>query len=346
MREILPEIEGWVNAGKQVAIATVVKVYGSAPRRLGAKMAVNQDGLMAGSVSGGCVENAVVTEALEVIETGKSRLVAYGITTDQAMSVGLACGGTIEVFIERLQAEQFESLRDELASNRLVLKVTALSGKACGATFLAYPDGRHTQSFLPDDIREKITDELLQSLSNSRLTTKLENEEVDVFGEVFTPAEKLIIIGAVHIAIPLVTFGKALGFYTIVLDPRRAFANLERFPHVDDLVVEWPQEKLEALGLDEGSYVVVISHDEKLDVPALAAACRSKARYIGALGSRKTFEKNKEGLREEGVTEEQIARIFSPIGLDIGARGAEEIALSIMAEVIAVRNGVRIAPGQ
>lgn len=341
MRGILPEVAKWMSDGKQVAIVTVVKVYGSAPRKLGAKMAVNQDGLMTGSVSGGCVENAVVTEALEVIQTGKSRLVAYGITTDQAMSIGLACGGTIEVFIEQLSPDDFSRLQRDLLQNRLVAKVTALTGKHCGAAFFAYPDGTHTSSFLPEEMREQVTTDVLTSLANTRQPVTLDNEEVDLFCELFAPSEKLIIIGAVHIAIPLVTFGKELGFHTIVLDPRRAFANHDRFPHVDELVVEWPQEKLESLGLDESSYVVVISHDEKLDVPALALASKSKTRYIGALGSRKTFENNKAALREEGVSEEQLLRIHSPIGLNIGARGAEEIALSIIAEIIAVRNGVQ-----
>jgi len=161
-----------------------------------------------------------------------------------------------------------------------------------------------------------------------------------VFFDIYPPLPRMIIIGAVHIAIPLVTYANSLGFHTIVVDPRKAFSNRERFPHADELVQEWPEEYFQRVGLNEGSYVVTVSHDEKLDVPALAFACNSKARYIGALGSKKTFENNKQGMRELGVPETAIERIYSPIGFKIGAHGAEEIALSIMAEVIAARNGI------
>ena len=340
MREVIPDIDKWLTEGKKVAIATVVKVYGSAPRRLGSKMAVNQNSLMSGSVSGGCVENAVIEEALDALENGRSRLLSYGITSDQAMNIGLACGGTIEVFVEALDPAEYARLRDDILHNRLVLRFTALTGKACGSSFYAYRDGTHTPAFLPDELRERLTAELLQSLTTTRQTVRLADEDVEILCEVFVPADKIIIVGAVHIAIPLVTFARELGFRTIVLDPRRAFSNRERFPHADDLVVEWPQDALEGLGLDESTYLVVISHDDKLDVPALAIGCKSNARYLGVLGSRKTFEKNVAGLLEEGVTKEQIARIHSPIGLKIAARGAEEIALSIIAEIIAVRNGL------
>ncbi|HPS41753.1 MAG TPA: XdhC family protein [Anaerolineaceae bacterium] len=340
MREVIPDVDKWLSEGKKVAIATVVKVYGSAPRRLGAKMAVNQDSLMSGSVSGGCVENAVIEEALDALQNRRSRLLSYGITTDQALNIGLACGGTIEVFVEVLEPSEYARLRDDILHHRLVLRFTALTGKECGRSFYVYRDGDHTPSFLPDEQRERLTAESLRSLTTSRQIIRLGDEEVDILCEVFAPADKMIIVGAVHIAIPLVTFARELGFRTIVLDPRRAFSNRERFPHADELVVEWPQEALEALGLDESTYLVVIAHDDKLDVPALAIGCRSNARYLGVLGSKKTFSNNVAGLRDEGITPEQIARIHSPIGLKIGASGAEEIALSIIAEVIAVRNGL------
>ncbi|MHB8135506.1 MAG: XdhC family protein [Anaerolineaceae bacterium] len=343
MRELLKTIESWISEGKQVAIATVVNVYGSAPRQLGAKMAVNQDGLMAGSVSGGCVEGAVVAEATKILKTKEPRLLHYGVTDEQAFSVGLACGGIIEVFVEPLSNEEFDRMKTDLIQDNMFAKITLIGGNGCGEKILAYPDGKHIGQFQSKNVQEEINNRLAPLFDkqiNQRFMIKDQNSEIEVFFDIYPPLPRMIIIGAVHIAIPLVTYAKSLGFHTIVVDPRKAFSNRERFPHVDELVQEWPEDYFQRVGLNEGSYVVTVSHDEKLDVPALAIACNSKARYIGALGSKKTFENNKQGIRELGVPEKAIERIFSPIGFKIGAHGAEEIALSIMAEVIAVRNGI------
>ncbi len=342
MREILQPMRTWFDQDKEVALATVVEIYGSAPRGLGAKMAVNQDSLMAGSVSGGCVEGAVVAEAIKVLRKGEPKLLHYGITQDQAISVGLACGGTIEVWVEKLSLEEYDRIEKDLLEDRLVLRVTILTGKAMGESLYIYSDGDQIGKISNSGAAAKIQGllpEVLRSQQSIRKAIEVDDEAVEVFFDVLAPSPKLLIVGAVHIAIPLVEYAKILGFHTTVIDPRSAFSNVERFPHVDQLVKEWPQEYLGKYPWDEGTYLVVVSHDDKLDVPALEIACRKPARYIGALGSKKTFANHVRDLKEAGVSDEQIARIHSPIGLDLAARGPEEIALAIIAEMVAVRNG-------
>jgi len=342
MRELLNVIDQWIKSDKKVALATVVNVYGSAPRQLGAKMAVNQDGLMAGSVSGGCVEGAVVAEALQIIKSKKSKLLHYGVSDEQAFSVGLACGGVIEVFVEPVDEKDFFQIKQDLESDRLFARITVIRGENCGEKVVVFPGGAQLGNFssklIQNEVNNKLPDHFRKQLPG-RFEIQGIEELSEVFFDIYSPLPRLIIVGAVHIAIPLVTFGKLLGFHTVVVDPRKSFSNLERFPHADELVQEWPDEYFSRVGLNEGSYLAVVSHDEKLDVPALAFACKSNARYIGALGSKKTFEKNKNGMRELGIMEDAIAKIYSPIGVTIGAHGAEEIALSIITEIIAVKNG-------
>lgn len=342
MREILQPMQDWFESGKEVALATVVEIYGSAPRGLGAKMAVNQDSLMAGSVSGGCVEGAVVAEALKVIKTGKPKLLHYGVTQDQAISVGLACGGTIEVWVEKLTRENFERMKKDLLEERMAVVVSVLSGSHVGEQVYAYQDGSMLGEFSDPDLTALVKTNVKEFFSQQsclRKTIQFEEKEVEVFFDVLAPSSKLVVVGAVHIAIPLVQYARILGFHTTVVDPRKAFGNVERFPHVDRLVQEWPEEFLQNYAWDQGTYLVVISHDDKLDVPALAIGCQKEARYIGALGSKKTFAEHVRDLKAAGITDEQIARIHSPIGVDIAARGPEEIALSIITEMVAVRNG-------
>ncbi len=338
MREILNEVNQWLGDGKQVALATVVKIYGSAPRGLGAKMAVNQEGEMVGSVSGGCVEGAVITEALEVLHTQQPRLLHYGVTNEQAFSVGLACGGEIEVFVEPIDPAAFQQISHDLQSQTMTALVKVIHGEAIGATLQVYPWGEIQPGHFPDPLRELAVSKA-QDLFTLQQSARVVVGEQELFFDVLPPDPKLVIIGAVHIAIPLVTFANALGFQTIVVDPRKAFATEARFPHVDILARVWPQEYLETNIPDEGTYIVTVSHDEKLDVPALSLACGSKAHYVGALGSKKTFAGYRQQMVENGVTEEAITRIFSPVGLDIGARGPEEIALAIIGEVVKTRNG-------
>ena len=339
MREILADLSKWHAAGKQIALATVVKIYGSAPRGLGAKMAVNEDGEMTGSVSGGCVEGAVVVESLEVIRKQAAKLLHYGVTQDQAIQVGLACGGEIDIFVEPLDAELFTMLNDDLSQQRLIGMVKVIKGEETGAFILADLDGEKRSKNFPPEIKDSALIDLEKALKSQQSSREMLGER-ELFFDVLPPEPKMVIVGAVHIAIPLVKFARETGFYTIVLDPRSAFATEERFGHADALIKQWPQEYFMQNPPDEGTYVVTVSHDEKLDVPAMAAACQSKAYYVGALGSKKTFAGYRTQMASAGVDVEKIDRILSPVGLEIGARGPEEIALAIIAQVVKRRNGL------
>ena len=343
MRDLMPEIERWRQAGKQVAIATIVQVYGSALRPLGAKMACSASGDIAGSVSGGCIEGAVYEEAQKVIKRGRPTLLEYGVANESAWEIGLACGGTIQVWVESLVPEIYAALKQCLDAGQLVALATVIAGPGLGNKLLIWPDGRTQGDLGSADLTEQVVRyaaDRLAAHDPGRSAFDIAGEPVDIFVEVFPPLPRLIIVGAVHIAIPLVTFAKTLGFHTIVLDARSAFATRERFPHADELIVEWPSTAMARLSLDEATYVVVVTHDDKLDLPALQVALASPARYVGVLGSTTAHAKRVPALKQLGVTDEQLARIHAPIGLDVGAVGPEEIALSILSEVVAVRHGI------
>lgn len=349
MREVLPDIDRWREAGEKIALATVVKVWGSAPRPTGAKMAVSASGEIAGSVSGGCVEGAVVEAALEVIAAGIPRLLRFGVSDETAWSVGLSCGGEIEVFVELWPDEPESPLgcaADGVRGNRLTGLATLL-GDSPGAHLHFSADGPGAGSLGTLGSAERDgallsqSRDLLRSLRSTRLDLA---DGSEVFVDIVPPPRKLVIVGAVHTAVALVSLARTLGFLTLVVDPRGVFASPERFAHADRLITEWPQDAFLEIGLDEATAVAVLSHDLKLDVPALKLALASPAPYVGVLGSKKTHAKRLAALREEGVAEADLARIHSPIGLDLGGRSPEEIALAILAEVVAVLNGR--PPGQ
>jgi xanthine dehydrogenase accessory factor len=347
MDEIETKMLEWHTQKRKQALATLVKVYGSAPQPIGAKMAVTDDLQFTGAVSGGCVEGDVIEQAGRVIKSDAPKLVAYGISDEIAQGVGLTCGGTIEVFIEpfsRVQ-EQILSLQKD---KRLFAVLTVLTGKRTGEKQIILPedDAAGKINGLPQApvIQEAVLDALRKQKSQ-KIDAVLDEEACQLFCEVFSPPARLIVIGAVHIAIPLVELTHVMNFTTIVVDPRSVFANRERFPNADELVIGWPADELEKLDIDENTYIAVVSHDDKFDVPALQVALRSKARYIGALGSRATHAGRVQQLLEAGVPAGLISRIHAPIGLDIGASGAGEISLAIAAEMIAVKNG-RSLPGK
>lgn len=241
-------------------------------------------------------------------------------------------------------SELFDALRAAIHEAKLVAQATVIAGPGIGAKLLVWPNGQTLGTLgsteLDDTVRAR-TLEQLKTQQATRFSLNTETGEVEVFVEVHAPPPKLIIVGAVHIAIPLVTFGKTLGFHTVVLDARSAFATPERFGHADQLIIQWPADALPKLEIDESTCIVVLTHDEKIDNPALAYAVQSPARYIGALGSKKTHGRRVAALEEEGVSAAQIGRIHAPIGLSIGARRPEEIAVSIIADIVAVVNGVR-----
>lgn len=240
-------------------------------------------------------------------------------------------------------AAVYESLKRSLDNQELVALATVVAGAGLGRKLLVWPDGRTEGDLGAGGLNEQIvrhSADLLADQRSGRVSLDVAGEPVDVFVDVHPPPPKLIVVGAVHIAIPLVAFGKELGFRTSVVDARSAFATEERFAHADELILKWPAKALAEMDVNAASYVVVLTHDEKLDNPALKTALESPARYVGALGSTRTHAKRVEKLKAEGVTDEQLARIHAPIGLNLGARRPEEIAVSIMAEIVAVSHGI------
>jgi xanthine dehydrogenase accessory factor len=344
MREVIKAIEAWKQEGRAIAIATNVKKEGSSLRPLGAKMAVTNGQKIAGSVTGGCIEGAVYEEAMGVLQSGEPKLLHYGVPAEETpWEVGLSCGGTLDVFIEALDSkgwqEVYPVLRKCLETNQRVAAVTVIAGRGLGSKMLVWPDGRTFGSLGSTDLdKEAARWAQKQVLTKDSDWTHL--AESDVFVDVLSPPSRLIVIGAVHIAIPLVALAKTLDFHTIVIDPRKAFATRERFPIVDELVHDWPTTALEKLRPDEGTCIAVISHDEKLDNPALQVALASPACYVGVLGTRKKLSKRLAVLREMGVSEEQLRRLRAPIGLNIGAVLPGEIALAILAEMVSVQHGI------
>ena len=308
MREVLAELEQWTRAGEEIALATVVETWGSSPRPLGSKMVVTRSGKMAGSVSNGCIEGAVFEEAQKVLQTKRPKVAAFGVADDVAFEVGLACGGHIEVFVQPLTHthEQLIAMleRNEAATLRTNL-VTGEVDLSSGA-----PSG-----------------------------SELARREGDWFIEPLRRPAHLVIVGAIHIAIPLHRLAKLMGYRVTVVDARAKFATRMRFPEADELMVSWPDEALAKLTLDNSTYVVILTHDPKFDLPALRSVLGKDVGYIGAIGSRKTNQNRFDALRTEGFTEEQLSRVHGPVGLDLGGRGAEETALGILAEITAVRFG-------
>ena len=335
MRDVLADVERWRAEGVPVALATVVETWGSAPRTAGGKMAVTADRRIAGSVSGGCVENAVVEAGAEVLGSGKARLLHFGVSDDTAWSVGLACGGSIDVFVEPLPGAVFDPLRDALRAERPAATATLIRGPEAriGAKLAVFGDGTTVGAI--DDAALAAARAALAGGPAGRIAIG----DTEVFVDVLLPSPRLILVGGVHIAIPLVTFGKALGFRAVLVDPRESFGNAKRFPHADEIVSEWPDRALEQLAPNASTAIAVLTHDPKLDDPALIAALRSPAFYVGALGSRRTHEKRRDRLLAAGMTEAELARLHAPIGLDLGGRSPEEIALAVVAQIVAARNG-------
>ncbi len=240
-------------------------------------------------------------------------------------------------------AEIYHTFASAVKTGKLVALATIVDGPGIGNKMLIWPNGErigHLGSPLLDQQVHARAVQLLDAQRTERFSTSVENQWVDIFIEVHAPPPKLIIIGAVHIAIPLVTFGKTLGFRTVVLDARSAFATQGRFQHADELIIQWPADALPQMGIDENTFIVVLTHDEKIDNPALEIALQSPARYIGALGSKKTHARRVAALQAVGITESQLARLHTPIGLEIGARRPEEIAVAIIGEIVAVSNGL------
>lgn len=330
MKDVIPAIEQWLEAGESIALAIVVATWGSAPRQPGAKMALTAGGQIAGSVSGGCVEGAVIEAGQEVLVTGVPRLLHFGVADATAWDVGLACGGEIDVFVQDLATAVYPFRRDLIQQNQTGASVTIIGGPNTGQTLVVGQGARIAGDLLPDFSAAAIG--LAQSAQASQRVQL--TDEIEVFVDVIRPTPTLLMIGGVQIAQALAALAHTVGYRTIVVDPRRAFGSAARFPHVDQLIQAWPDKALAGIELTAETAVTLLTHDPKIDDPALKIVLNSPVFYIGALGSRKTHAKRQERLRKMGFDETAISRVHSPIGLDIGARSPEEIALSIMAEIV------------
>ena len=341
MKEMLTELQRWEGEGEEIALATLVRVRGSAPRRPGARLGVTQSGRMLGSVSGGCVENDVIETAWRVLDSGRSALASYGIADELGFEVGLSCGGRIEVLIERFRADDaWRGLCTALEKRRPAAVCVCLAPEALQARRLVVLEGDAIGSIdAALDAAIVATAGELSGVDGARvIEVPGRDGPASVFIQAFAPAPRLFIVGATHAAVPLCRMANELGFWVAVIDPRGAFVRPERFPEADQVVPAWPSPALEEVDLDAGSFVVTLTHDPKVDVPALAQALASPAGYIGAMGSRRTHRERVARLREQGFADEALARIRGPVGLDLGSRRPEETALAILAEMVAVRN--------
>jgi xanthine dehydrogenase accessory factor len=376
VRDVLPELLRWWEAGETVGVGTVVATFQSAPRPAGASMLVGEDGTAVGSVSGGCVEGAVYDLAQTVVASGEPVLQRYGVSDDDAFAVGLTCGGILDVYVEKVDRETFPEL-GELAADIEAGRPVAL------ATVIEHPDpawlGRRLvvrppaaivrdESVVENGVRATETSRTIATLGSARADDAVRDdamgllaaghnatltygpdgerrgEGMRVFVWAFAPKPRLLVFGAIDFAAAVARVGAFLGYHVTVCDARPVFATNSRFPEADEVVVDWPHRYLraevEAGRIDPRTVVTVLTHDPKFDVPLLEVALRLPAvAYVGAMGSRRTHEDRLDRLRQAGLTEEELARLSSPIGLDLGARTPEETAISIAAEIIAGRWG-------
>lgn len=341
MRDILPDVNRWVTNNKTVAIGTVVQTWGSAPRSVGSKMAMTADGQITGSVSGGCVESAVYAAGEEVLASGVPQLLHFGVADEIAWEVGLACGGTIEVFVERLSPQLLECWNRASVSESAVCTTSVLQPESPirGSQLVVGSDGAALLSGLPLPMALRTAaDQALATGRSQRSSVPSELGTLDIFCDVQLPSQVLIMIGAGHIAVVLNDLARRVGFQTVIIDPRGAFATRDRLPHASAVYAEWPDLVLPGLTLTTGTAFAALTHDPKIDDAALLMALRSPAFYIGALGSAKTHAERLERLQIAGADPASLASIHAPIGMDIGAGSPEEIAVSILAEIIKARH--------
>ena len=354
MRDVLDDLIGWWQAGETVGMGTVVATWRSAPRPAGASMLVGPDGTAVGSVSGGCVEGAVYEEAKDAVETGTPTLERYGVSDDDAFAVGLTCGGILDVFVESISRESFPELGEIAESvdrHEPVAVVTVVKGPddRLGRRLVLWPD-RASGSLGLQRLDDAVAADARGMLVAGRTGLlhvghdgERRGDELTLFVNSFAPPARMVVFGAIDFAAAVARVGAFLGYRVTVCDARPVFATPKRFPDAHEVIVEWPhrylQAEVDAGRIDERTVLCVLTHDPKFDVPLLEAALQTEAAYIGAMGSRRTHEDRLARLREEGVAEQALARLASPIGLDIGARTPEETAVSIAAEIIAHRWG-------
>ncbi|MFI0985549.1 XdhC family protein [Streptomyces exfoliatus] len=349
MLDIAEELHRWVEQGRVFAVATVVAVGGSAPRQPGAALAVDSEGTAIGSVSGGCVEGAVYDLCVQALEDGRTVVERFGYSDEDAFAVGLTCGGVIDILVTPVRGGVFPAAVAAAATGEAaaLARITAGPEELMGRALLVRPDGSY-EGVLGGhpELDRTAAGEARAMLDAGRTGTVEIGEDGSRCGQPLTllvessvPAPRMIVFGAIDFAAALVRVGKFLGYHVTVCDARPVFATPARFPEADEIVVEWPHRYLESTEVDGRTVLCVLTHDAKFDVPLLQAALKLPVAYVGAMGSRRTHEDRNERLRGVGVTELELARLRSPIGLDLGARTPEETALSIGAEIVANRRG-------
>ena len=355
MRDIVSTLRDWWSEQEPLALATVVDVRKSAPRQAGAAMAVSSAGEVAGSVSGGCVEGAVFQLARQVLDSGVPELVHYGYSDDEAFAVGLTCGGELDVFVERIEpgdGNGFDRLLRDIAAEEPVAVATVIDGPVeeteaalRGAKLLVGPDWLEG-SFDSEGLQVAVVDDARGMLQQGRTAERRYGrngerrlDDVRVFISSFAPRPRMFVFGAIDYAAAVARIGHFLGYHVTVCDARSTFATSKRFPDADEVIVDWPHRFLSRVAIDERAAICVLTHDPKFDVPLLEVALRSPASYIGAMGSRRTHDERLARLRELGMSDDELGRLRSPIGLDLGARTPEETAVSVAAELIQQRWG-------
>ena len=353
MRDILDQIVKWWDAGETFGLATVVQTFSSAPREPGAAMAVGPGDDVVGSVSGGCVEGAVFELSGEVTAAGQAVLQRYGVSDQSAFSIGLTCGGIIDIFVEPVTRDSYPELGEiatAVRAGRPVAVATVISGPGrIGARRIIWPDedGPAAASLGSGDRLDQAVDDdargmLAQGLTGVRRYGPDGERRLDdlaVFVQSFAPPPRMVVFGAIDFAAAVARIGKFLGYRVTVCDARPVFATASRFPDADEVITDWPHRYLSRISTDERTVICVLTHDPKFDVPVLQVALRAPAAYIGAMGSRRTHTDRLDRLREVGMTEQELARLRSPVGLDLGARTPEETAVAIAAELIQLRWG-------
>ncbi|HSI92558.1 MAG TPA: XdhC/CoxI family protein [Jiangellaceae bacterium] len=349
MRDVLDRLVEWWTAGERIAVGTVVRTWKSAPRQVGAAMLVGPGGEVVGSVSGGCVESAVYEAAQEVLAGSPARIEHYGVSDDDAFAVGLTCGGTIDVFVavvDRTALPGLDVIAEDIAAHRPVALATVVSGPGrLGAHLVIRPDGR-AGSLGSDRLDDAVVDDargmLEQGMTGIRrygAEGERRGDELGVFVQSFAPPPRMLVFGAIDFAAAVASVGSFLGYHVTVCDARPVFATPARFPDAHEVVVRWPHEYLAETTVDERTVICVLTHDPKFDVPLLEVALRTPAAYVGAMGSRRTHEDRVARLRERGMSDKELERLASPIGLDLGARTPEETAISIAAEIVSTHWG-------
>ena len=349
MRDVAAQLQGWIQEGRRFGLATVIAPSGSSPRPPGAAMAVALDGEAVGSVSGGCVEGALYELAGEVLANDAAVVETYGISDETAFSVGLTCGGVLDVLVQPvgpLQAEVLRTVLDRLLADEPVALATVVRGPAALAAVLAVTPHGSVGTLGNEGLDVAVTDDARGMLAQGQTGNRHYGprgqrrvDDVTVFVQAFTPPPRMLVFGATDFAGAVARAGVFLCYRVTVCDARPVFATPRRFPEAHEVVCDWPHRYLSTTAVDARTVICVLTHDPKFDVPLLEVALRSPAAYVGAMGSRRTHDDRSAKLREIGLTEQELGRLHSPIGLDLGARTAEETAVSIAAEIVRERWG-------